>query len=54
MKECNYSVVTRSVIIRYLGYTHLSHINYKSYTVRYVYFKLELSDLIRLKIYHHF
>ena len=45
---------TRRLITRCVGYTHSSNINYKSYTERLVYFKLESLELSRLKIDHSF
>ena len=41
---------TRRLITRCVGYTNSSHINYKSYIERLVYFKLESPELRRLKI----
>ena len=41
---------TRRLIIRCVGYTNSSNINYKSYIERLVYFKLESLELRRLKI----
>ena len=41
---------TRRLITRFGGYTNSSNINYKSYTERLGYFKLESFELRRLKI----
>ena len=41
---------TRRLITRCVGYTNSSNINYKSYTERLGYFKLELLELRRLQI----
>ena len=41
---------TRILITRYVVYTNSSHINYKSYTERLGYFKIQSLELRRLKI----